>query len=54
MLLCNVCSKGQELNNREVEFHLEENPIPFIHRYGCLALIGIIAVFWLLSPIGPC
>ena len=28
--------------------------LTFVCRYGCLTLIGIIAVFWLLSAIGAC
>ena len=53
-LLCNICSRGRKLDSEEVESHLEENPIPFMRRYGCLTLLGIIAVFWILSAIGGC
>ena len=54
LLLCDICSRGWELNNEEVESDLEKVPIPFMRRYGCLTLIGGIVAIGIISSIGGC
>ncbi|MBI5760064.1 MAG: hypothetical protein HZA46_16225 [Planctomycetales bacterium] len=39
--ICDVCGNGVELNASDVESDLGHNPIPYMHRFGCLA--GILA-----------
>jgi hypothetical protein len=43
LLICNVCSRGWELDAGKLEPRLQSAPIPFMRRYGFLVLIGAIA-----------
>jgi hypothetical protein len=43
LLICNVCSRGWELDAGKLEPRLQNAPIPFMRRYGILVLIGAIA-----------
>ncbi|MBS1808749.1 MAG: hypothetical protein JST84_11200 [Acidobacteria bacterium] len=44
-LTCEVCQRGWKLNQKTVEANLEQNPIPFLHRYGWSFLVGLVALF---------
>lgn len=56
MLLCDICSRGWELNIKEVQKSLKRVPIPFMHRYGCLLLaavpIGLVLLAWIIEAFG--
>ncbi len=49
LLACDVCRQGWELQAKEVEASLKENPIPFMKRYGWAFLVGPIAFFLLVG-----
>ncbi|MBI2956853.1 MAG: hypothetical protein HYY26_06045 [Acidobacteria bacterium] len=42
LLLCDRCGKGWELEKDKVQAALTGDPIPFMHRYGLLLLVGMI------------
>ncbi len=54
MWLCDICSRGQELESAEVEAILGGSAVPFMHRFGCLVFIGAIGVFSIISGITGC
>ena len=45
---CDVCSRGWELNAKEVEPKLEKNPIPFMTRFGWIFLVGSLPIIVLI------
>jgi hypothetical protein len=51
-LLCTICSRGWELNAREIEKALPNNPIPFMRRWGWALLVAPFACLFLSSLIG--
>ena len=51
MLLCSICSRGWQLETGKVEQALSSIPIPFMHRYGILVLIGVIAVLVIIGSL---
>ena len=46
---CNICDRGIEINKKEVSHALTKNPIPWFHRYGWLAIVGVIALVAILA-----
>jgi len=55
-LLCDVCNRGWELENKRVEKTLKSVPIPWMNRYGILVLLGIpvgLLAVGALSDAGP-
>ena len=40
-LVCDVCGRGQILENHLIEATLVKNPIPFMRRYGWLVPAGL-------------
>ena len=56
MVVCEICERGWELEADKFEKSIKEDgaksPIPFMHRYGLLVLIGFIVLCWIFSAIG--
>jgi len=50
-MACDVCRRGWQLDNKEVEAKLEKNPIPFMTRYGWTFLVGAIALIFIIANI---
>jgi hypothetical protein len=50
-LLCNICSRGWQLNAEDVEKTLTQNPIPFMRRWGWTFLVGLFAIPFLFATI---
>lgn len=44
IMRCDACENGLELDRKAVEAKLDGVPIPFIHRYGMLTLLELIAL----------
>lgn len=51
-LACEICSRGWELNKKDVERTLEKSPIPFLTRYGWTFLAGFIALVFIVGTFG--
>jgi hypothetical protein len=49
LLVCEICQRGWELPSRTVEEAIGRVPIPFMRRYGFVALVLVIAVCALLG-----
>jgi hypothetical protein len=49
LLICDVCSRGWEIDAGKLEPQLTTVPIPFMRRYGILILIGIFGIIFLLA-----
>lgn len=41
-LVCDVCKQGTTVDASLIEPRLGGSPIPFMHRFGCLVLVGIV------------
>jgi len=52
-LACAVCHRGWQLKTNEVESRLQENPIPFMTRYGWTFLVGFISIMAVVATSGP-
>src|SRR5262245_31970782 len=52
LLLCDVCSRGWEIDASKLEPHLTNATIPFMRRYGILVLIGAIVGLAVLASFG--
>ena len=50
-LLCDVCQRGWELHQTEVEKHFESLPIPFMQRFGLAVLVGGVTSFFAFMEI---
>ena len=47
--LCEVCSRGWELDKKKTEDALTQVPIPFMDRFGWLVGIAVVAVITLIG-----
>lgn len=43
LFLCDICSRGWELDDKKIEATLQKVPIPFLHRFGGLAGLAVVA-----------
>jgi|SRR5437773_10598507 hypothetical protein len=52
LLACDVCKRGWELDERKAEAALKTKPhIPFMRRFGLLALVGVAVVFLFIGAL---
>jgi len=49
---CDVCLRGNEVEESVVKPHLTTDPIPFMTRFGWAFLVGGIALIFLLASLG--
>jgi hypothetical protein len=50
-LLCTICSRGWELNAKEIKKTLTKDPIPFIRRWGWSFIVAPVAFLLIINLI---
>ena len=50
-LLCDICQHGSKLDQNDIEQKLIRIPIPFMRKYGFIALISVLGVIGMISAL---
>ena len=50
-LLCEICHRGWSLHPKEVKKQIGGDRIPFMHRYGLVALVGLFVAIGVLNKL---